>query len=198
MEIKRALIERRSNYDLTSATTLSEQELGALLALALERSPTGFNSQSGRIVLALGAKHGQFWDLVLEGIRQEIGDTPAFEKSKAKIANLRNSAGTILFYEDSTISADLKQRFPLYQKNVDTWVEQAQGMLQMTVWTLLTDAGMGASLQHYNELVSQTLRESWNLDANWRLIAQMPFGIAKSTPPDKDRIPGYDRMLVIK
>ncbi|HOJ44974.1 MAG TPA: nitroreductase family protein [Bacilli bacterium] len=193
-----ALRSRRSNYDLTDKTSIPISELEDLLAQTLELSPTGFNSQSSRIVVLVEQKHQMFWDLVLAGIKKEIGDTPSFAKSQEKIANLRRSAGTILFYEDENVNDELKQRFPLYAHNIGLWSEQSQGMLQMSVWTLLADHGMGASLQHYSELVATPLAQALNIDPKWRLIGQMPFGVPASTPQPKSKIPGRHRLIIAK
>lgn len=193
-----ALKTRRSNYDLTNQLSITLPELEQLLAQTLELSPTGFNSQSSRIVVLVEQKHEMFWDLVLAGIKKEIGDTPAFEKSKDKIANLRRSAGTILFYEDETVNNGLKEKFPLYASNVGTWSEQSQGMLQMSVWTLLASLGMGASLQHYNELVANHLAQTLGIDPSWRLVGQMPFGVPNSVPQPKSKIPGANRLIILK
>lgn len=190
--------QRRSNYDLTDKLSLSEDQLNDLLAQALQLAPTGFNSQSPRIVLALGQRHRFLWDTVLAGIKREIGETEAFEKSKQKIADLSNSAGTILFFEDEAIDDDLKQRFPLYAQSISTWAQQSQGMLQLTVWTALAEAGMGASLQHYSELIEADIKEAWNINPQWRLVGQMPFGVPSSMPSPKKKIPGQERMLVLK
>ena len=40
---------------------------------------------------------------------------------------------------------------------------------------MLEDAGMGASLQHYNPLSDDEVRKAWNLPGDWKLVAQMPF-----------------------
>ena len=36
-------------------------------------------------------------------------------------------------------------------------------MHQFVIWNMLEDAGMGGSLQHYNPLVDDEVRASWNL-----------------------------------
>lgn len=198
MTYLQALQARRSNYDLSATSSLSDHELEQLLADALLLSPTGFNSQSGRIVLLLKEKHELFWDLVIQAIEKEIGNTPAFAQSQAKITKLRNSYGTILFYEDEEVNEQLKARFPLYANNIATWSEQSQGMLQMSVWTLLAAHGMGASLQHYTELVAEPLKQKLGINPSWRLIGQMPFGVPNTPAPSKDKIPGHQRLVVLR
>ena len=41
---------------------------------------------------------------------------------------------------------------------------------------------MGASLQHYNPLIDDEVRRVWNLSDDWKLIAQMPFGVPVAQP----------------
>jgi hypothetical protein len=186
---------RRSQYDLTTVSALERKTLLERLATVIEQTPTGFNSQSSRLVVLFDKRHDEFWDLVLQGIAKEIGNnTPAFEKSRQKIAGMKRSAGTILFFEDEDVNAELKNKFALYAKNIEVWSEQAQGMLQLAVWTMLAEAGMGASLQHYNELVAPKIQAQLGLAPSWRLVAQMPFGIPNGVLAPKEKIPGAERI----
>jgi predicted oxidoreductase (fatty acid repression mutant protein) len=50
---------------------------------------------------------------------------------------------------------------------------------------MLEDAGMGASLQHYNPIIDDEVRATWNLPEHWKMIAQMPFGIPLAEPGEK-------------
>ncbi len=188
---------RRSHYDLTAVSTLERNELRDRLAAVIENAPTGFNSQSSRIVVLYDARHEAFWELVLDGIAKAIGNQgPAFEKSHQKINGLKRSAGTILFFEDEKINTEYKDNFPLYAANIAVWSEQSQGMLQFAVWTMLAEAGMGASLQHYSELVAPKIQTILGLDPAWRLIAQMPFGVPNSVPSPKAKVPGVERIKI--
>lgn len=55
-------------------------------------------------------------------------------------------------------------------------------MHQLAIWTMLDDMGLGASLQHYNPLIDDEVRRTWQLPAEWMLIAQMPFGTPLDVP----------------
>ena len=48
-------------------------------------------------------------------------------------------------------------------------------MHQFAIWTMLEDMGLGASLQHYNPLIDDEVRRTWNLPGDWMMIAQMPL-----------------------
>jgi uncharacterized protein len=197
MDTKQAVIKRRSNYDLTSQSTLSEQQLIDLLKLALLNAPSAFNSQSSRIVLALGKYHNQLWEVVFEEIKKVLDEETSINKSREKINKLKTSAGTILFYEDTMTLNNLKIKHPLYKNNVDIWSEQGQGMIQYMVWLLLTDPGMGVSLQHYNELIEKPLSHIWNVNPAWSLIGQMPFGIYHNVPEPKQKLTVETRLIIL-
>ena len=68
-------------------------------------------------------------------------------------------------------------------------------MHQFVIWTMLEDAGMGASLQHYNPLVVDEVRAAWNLPLHWKLIAQMPFGVPVTRPGSKEVMPLDERVF---
>ena len=59
-------------------------------------------------------------------------------------------------------------------------------MHQLVVWTGLEAEGLGASLQHYNPLIDDEVKQEWNVPANWKLIAQMPFGNPTAAPGEKN------------
>ena len=80
----------------------------------------------------------------------------------------------------------LQESFPTYKDNFPIWAEQTDAMHQLAVWTMLEDAGMGASLQHYNPLIDDEVRKVWNLSDDWKLIAQMPFGVPVAQPGFKE------------
>ena len=45
---------------------------------------------------------------------------------------------------------------------------------------------VGASLQHYNPLIDDEVRKAWNLPGDWKLVAQMPFGVPVAQPGSKE------------
>lgn len=47
-------------------------------------------------------------------------------------------------------------------------------------------AGWGASLQHYNPLIDEVVRETWQISPTWKLVAQIPFGKPAAPPSDKE------------
>ena len=106
-------------------------------------------------------------------------DSPpeAYPQSEAKVnGSFRSGFGTVLFFEDTAVIEDLQQKFALGRRQLPHLVEHGTGIAQFAVWTTLAQEGHRASLQHYNPLMDQAVRQEWNLPASWLLRAQMPFG----------------------
>ena len=66
------------------------------------------------------------------------------------------------------------------------------------VWTLLEEMGFGASLQHYNPLIDKEVKSRWHLPEEWKLIAQLPFGLPLDTPEPKKYVDASRRVIVLK
>ena len=130
---------------------------------------------------------------------QAIVPAEAFVATEQKIdRSFASGYGTVLYYEDTTVVRKLQEQFPTYADNFPIWSEHTSAMHQLAVWTMLEDAGFGASLQHYNPLIDKEVREQWDLPAAWRLIAQMPFGTPGGEPQEKSFKPWEERIRIFK
>ena len=91
----------------------------------------------------------------------------------------------------------MKREFTTYADKFDNYSEHTSAMHQLSLWVALEEMGFGATLQHYNPLIDKQVAEQWNIDENWRLIAQMPFGTPLTTPGTKaQHLPISERRLV--
>ncbi len=70
--------------------------------------------------------------------------------------------------------------------NFQPWSNQSSGMLQFAVWKGLRELGLGANLQHYNELIETEVRTLFKVDTKYKLIAQMPFGEILQSATEKE------------
>lgn len=176
---------RRSYYDLTPESPIPDARIEEIVRFVLKNTPSAFNSQSTRLVLLLHEHHAKLWKIVKRTLRAIVAEE-AFARTAEKIErSFASGCGTVLFYEDTGVVRSLQQRFPLYAGNFSVWSEHASAMHQLALWTLLEDAGFGASLQHYNPLIDRDVRAEWHLPEEWRLIAQMPFGLPAAAPSEK-------------
>lgn len=197
-KFKEAVKNRRSIYEISHRSTLSDEEIKQIVDFAVMYVPSAFNSQSTRIVLLLKENHKKLWELTKGILRQTIPGE-MFQKTEEKIdRSFASGYGTVLFYEDWAVVENLQKTYPTYKDKFPVWAEQTSAMHQFVIWTSLEEAGLGASLQHYNPLIDQAVAEEWNIDPNWKLIAEMPFGISLAQPGPKDISPLDSRVLLFK
>ena len=177
---------------------LGIKEIEEIIDFAVTHVPSAFNSQSTRVVLLLGDNHRKLWQIVKNTLWKIV--TPeAFKNTEAKIDHsFASGYGTVLFFEDQNVVQDLQNRFISYKDNFPGWAMQTSAMHQLAIWTMLEDAGLGVSLQHYNPLIDETVYAEWKLDPKWELVAQMPFGTPTEGPGPKEIKPLDKRVLVFK
>lgn len=192
-----ALENRRSIYSIGRNSAVPEDQILSIVRRAVSASPSAFNSQSSRVIVLFGKDHDRLWD-DLKGILKGMVPADRFAKTEEKIDSFRSGCGTVLYFEDQDVVTGLQNQFPLYQENFPVWSLQSSGMLQLAVWTALEEAGLGASLQHYNPLIDEKVRENWGVPKNWKLLAQMPFGSVEGKPGSKDTRNVDERVKVFR
>lgn len=187
--------KRRSIYGLGRNILLDAAALERLIGECIRQAPSAFNSQSGRVVLLLRDEHQKLWDIVLSHL-EPLTPPDKFAATRSKIASFAAAYGTILFFEDQAVVQKLQQDFPLYKDAFPLFSCQSSGMLQYMVWTALADNDIGASLQHYNPLIDDDVRQQWHLPASWKLMSQMPFGSIEAPAGEKTFTPLPDRFKI--
>lgn len=192
-----SVVKRRSIYNLGSEEVISPDEIMEKINTAVKFAPTAFNSQSARVLVLFGDKYHAFWQMVLETLRQ-IVPAEKFVPTETKIKSFMAGYGTVLFFEDESVVKELQEKFPIYKENFPKWSLQSSGMLQFIVWTALENAGLGASLQHYNPLIDNKVAEMFGVPDTWKLWAQMPFGSVSEKAGEKSFLPLEERVKVFK
>lgn len=196
--MKLAVEKRRSYYALSNESPISDKEIKEIIDFAVLNVPSSFNSQSTRVVLLLGDSHRKLWQIVKDVLQKKISEE-AFVATEKKIDGAFASGyGTVLFYEDEAVVEGLQQAFPSYEDNFPVWSHHTSAMHQFAIWTLLEEAGLGASLQHYNPIIDEEVAKAFNLNPKWRLIAQMPFGKPIGEPNRKEYQPLDGRVVVFE
>lgn len=190
-----AIEHRRSIYGIGKEIIVTEKKIQEIVEHAVKYVPSSFNSQSARVVVLFGDQHNKLWDITREILRKIVPEDN-FASTNDKMESFRSGYGTVLFFEDEKVIKGLQEQFALYKDNFPIWSLQSSGMLQFTIWTALEDAGLGASLQHYNPLIDEQVKKEWQLPEEWKLLGQMPFGSPSETPPQKEFAPIEDRVKV--
>ena len=195
---REALRHRRSYYALAPESPIDDARIEEIVRFAIKHVPSAFNSQSTRAVLLLHEHHDELWKIVKRTLRAIVPEG-AFARTEEKIEHsFAAGYGTVLFFEDTDVVRGLQQQFPADAGNFPVWSEQTSAMHQLAVWTMLEDAGLGASLQHYNPLIDDEVRKRWSLPGEWKLVAQMPFGTPAGEPGEKTFKPLDERIRVFR
>ncbi|KAK0540859.1 type II nitroreductase [Tilletia horrida] len=186
---------RRSHYQLAKTPALlSDDELHTLVQTVLKHSPSSFNSQTSRAVLLLGPDHTHFWSqLVADAMRAKVSDPAQLERRLGRLGGFEKAAGTVLFFEAQGAVEGLKQRTPQYADQFDQLSDHASGMAQIHLWTALSLEGYGANLQHYVEATEPVLAK-YHLPSDWKLHAQLVFGVPSGELKVKDFLPDEERV----
>ena len=182
---KEALQHRRSYYALGSERLVDRDDIEEMVEFALMHVPSAFNSQSSRVVLLMEKAHRRFWQIVKDTLQAQI-PAETFVKTEKKInQSFASGYGTLLFFEDRSVVKMMEDKFSIYSSYFAKWSQQTSAMHQLALWCMLEDRGLGASLQHYNPLIDEAVRQEWELPNLWELVAQMPFGYPLTVPPMK-------------
>lgn len=180
-----AMEQRRSIYAIEKRSPIPDSRIEELIRRAVRHTPSAFNMQSSRAMLLLGREHDRFWRIAVEAVRA-AAPADAFAAAEEKLRTFAAGYGTVLYFDDTAVTGRFAEQYALYRENFPVWAQQANGMLQFAVWTLLEQEGLGATLQHYNPLVDEEVRRTWELPSSWKLAAQMPFGTPAAQPEPKE------------
>ncbi|MCX7780824.1 MAG: nitroreductase family protein [Negativicutes bacterium] len=195
-EFLQAVKERRTVYGIGKASPISDARIEEIVSEAVKYAPSAFNSQSARIVVLFGDHHDKFWDITRNTLRKLV--TGDFSQTDEKISGFQRGYATILFFEDQAVVKSLQSKFPRYKDNFPVWSQHSSGMLQYIIWTALEAEGLGANLQHYNPVIDNEVKQTWNIPEEWMLIAQMPFGEKLAEPGAKEFQPLETRVRFVK
>ncbi len=189
------LTHRRTQYALGRNVQASTEDITRLIQEAIRQAPSSFNSQSSRAVLLFGEQSERFWGLVKQALRAMV-PADQFASTEKKMDGFAAGIGTVLFYEDQDVIKGLQQAYPLYADAFPGFSAHSAGMAQYAVWTVLADASIGASLQHYNQVIEAEAAKVWNVPASWAITAQMPFGSNEAAIGEKRLIDDATRFIV--
>ncbi|KAJ5580036.1 Nitroreductase [Penicillium hispanicum] len=186
MSFSEATQQRRSIRALEPKTTVPDSTIVKLAEAAVLTVPSAFDSQTTRLTVLLGNDHKRLWSLTAEVLLAKLGEERWNGGTKDRIANFANGYGTIMFWDDQLSATAMKENAPdVFQDKVEEWVHQSNGMHQYYLWTALEALGLGVNLQHYNPLIDAVVQKTWSVPSDWKLRAQMVFGV-----PKKDSAPG--------
>lgn len=190
MNIIKSLEKRRTYYNINKELPVSEKEIEDKIKIVTELVPDAFNMKSARVVIVFNEKHDQLWDEIYNIFEGQV--------PRDKIDSFKSGAGTVLFFYDLETINNMQVEFTTYADKFPIWANQANGMLQLSVWSMLRELNIGASLQHYNPIIDSKIKEMFGIPENYKLLAEMPFGGIVSEPDEKEKEDINKRVKIIK
>lgn len=190
MSILNALEARRTYYKINKMLPINIDEIVEMAERATALVPDAFNMKSSRLVIVTGDKHDLLWETIYKVFDGKV--------DREKIDGFKRGSGTILYFYDQKVVDSLTEQYPAYKDNFPVWANQASAMLQLSVWTALREKNIGASLQHFNPVIDDAVRELLDLPKEFVLVAQMPFGGIIQEPGDKPKENAGQRVLIVK
>ena len=177
MKITEALKARRSYYAINRELPVAIDRV-----MDMVKELTELNMKSGRAAVVHGEKQDQLWNKIYDVFEGKV--------AREKIDSFRAGSGTILYFYDRKVVESLQKQYPLYADNFPVWASQSSAMLQLAVWSGLRELNIGASLQHYNPVIDNAVKELLHLSGDYVLVAEMPFGgiVEEPAPKDKEEI----------
>lgn len=191
--------KRRSYYNLDKNVKVSDEEIINFVKDIFYYSPSPYNAQDQKAVILLNEQHDYLWgNIVMKTLRKEVNNDDKFKRTESKINGFKNGYGTVLIFEDMDAIGELQDKFPSYYDTFLEWSDHASGIVTQGLWVGLREMGLGASLQHYNPLIDDEVKEKWNIPSGWRLKSQMVFGNILEEPAPMKKIDINERVKVFK
>lgn len=189
MELKETIKKRRSIRKLKKSNDVSREVIEEILRTAMY-VPSAFNMQSYRIVALEGRDHDDLWNIVEEMLIDKMGKEKYIERGTGnKIKGFRDGNGTLLVFEDEKVLEEKREKFKSYREQVPSWSYQGSGIFQYAIWLQLVEAGLSASLQHYNPMIDERVKERFKIDDSWSLISQIPYGLSDEEIEPREFVP---------
>jgi predicted oxidoreductase (fatty acid repression mutant protein) len=173
---------------LASRRSIRRLRGGELSAATLERlrqavlhTPAAYGLPPWHVVV-IHQRREEFWRLVEEAFREGL-EAERLPRYLERLEGFRAGAAVVLVYEDREAQPRLRAAWNLPQETATSFVQQALGMVQQSIWLTLTAEGLVTSLQHWDWLLQEPLAAFLRLPRErYRLVATMPLGFAAEEP----------------
>lgn len=185
---------RRSIRKLKKSKYINREIIEEILRTAMY-VPSAFNMQSYRIVVLDDKNHEDLWNIVEEMLIEKMGKEKYVDRgTDKKIAGFRGGNGTLLVFEDERILEEKSEKFKSYKEHVPSWSYQGSGIIQYAIWLQLVEHGLSASLQHYNPMIDERVKAKFNIEEDWTLISQIPYGDKNEELEAREFVP-FDKIV---
>ena len=189
--------KRRSVRILNDKMPISMDEVVERLKEVAELSPNAFLMQEIHLLVLTGDNHVKLWNKIIHDELQKVAPAEVFPRTEIKLDMFAKGAGTVLIFQDMDRVEEFKKKFALYADEMENWSQQDAGIVLANMWNSLTEAGVGATIQHYNPLINEAVAKEFDIPKNWLLNGQLVFGGIVSLPGDREGKSG-DEMVEVR
>lgn len=189
---------RRSMYILNDQLPVSRGVVTGRIKEAMSLSPTAFMMQDIHAVVLTGDDHKKLWDQIVHDTLQKIVPPEPFKRTEIKLQTFSKAYGTILLLRDLDAVEQMKKDYATYAAEMDAWSWQDLGIAMVNIWNSLAEINVGANIQHYNPLIDDEVKATWEISDNYQLVGQMVYGGIVSRPGDKERKGGDELVKVVE
>jgi predicted oxidoreductase (fatty acid repression mutant protein) len=173
---------------LASRRSIRRLRGGELPAATLERlreavlrTPAAYGLPPWHVVV-LHERRDEFWRLVEQAFQDGLAEE-RLPRYLDRLEGFRAGAAVVLIYEVAAAQPRLREAWNLSDDVAGAFVQQALGMVQLSIWLTLTAEGLVTSLQHWDWLLQEPLAGFLGLPTDrYRLVATMPIGFAAEEP----------------
>lgn len=188
---------RRSIYILNKQLPVAEVEVINRIKEAISLSPTAFMMQDIQAIILTEDNHQKLWGEIVHDTLKEIVPLEAFKRTEVKLNTFSQGAGTILLFRNLGVIEQTKLDFATYAHEVDSWSWQNLGVVMVNIWNSLAEVNVGANIQHYNPLIDDKVKVTWDVPDNLQLVGQLVYGGIASRPGVKARKSGDELVRIV-
>ena len=188
---------RRSIYILNKQLPVAEVEVINRIKEAISLSPTAFMMQDIQAIILTEDNHQKLWGKIVHDTLKEIVPSEAFKRTEVKLNTFSQGAGTILLFRNLGVIEQTKLDFATYAHEVDSWSWQNLGVVMINIWNSLVEVNVGANIQHYNPLIDDKVKVTWDVPDNLQLVGQLVYGGIASRPGVKARKSGDELVRIV-
>jgi predicted oxidoreductase (fatty acid repression mutant protein) len=175
---------RRSIRRLQDGPFTPEMRQRVLEAVRL--TPAAYNLPPWQVVL-VHERREETWQQIEAAFRDHL-DGERLERNLDRLAGFRSGVALALIYEDLRVGRALRQEKGASDDLATQFVQQALGMVQLSLWLALTAEGLSSSLQHWEAFLADRTEHLTGLPAaDFQLAAAMPIGYAAEEPREIER-----------
>jgi len=99
-----------------------------------------------------------------------------FRSQIFRSADKKLTSREVLFFIDTPTVQGFQTNFALYADRFPQWATESSGAHQIAAWAALEAEGLGANVQHYNPLIDEKVKATWNVPEGWELQAELVVG----------------------